>query len=107
MNAGKLDQFITIERRATATDGMGGFIDAWATHCEVWANVKAKAGREGLSEGRTNAVYVVNFTIYNIADLSELDRIVWNEETYNIRNIMREGNRALHVKIEAERGVAS
>lgn len=104
---GKLDQFITIERRATGPDGQGGFVDAWSPLCEVWANVKAKAGREGLSEGRTNAVYVVNFTIYNIADLSELDRIMWNDEPYNIRNIMREGSRALHVKIEAERGVAS
>lgn len=104
---GKLDQLVTIERNVTTADGMGGFASAWTPTNDVWANVKAKAGREGMSEGRVNAVYVVVFTIYNVADLAELDRIVWNGETYNIRNIQREGNRALHVKIEAERGVAS
>ena len=107
MTAGAMDQFITIERRTRAADGMGGFTETWATYKQVWANAKAKGGRESLDEGRTNAVFVVVFTIYNIADLSEVDRIIWNGERYNIRGILREGTRAQHVKIEAERGVAS
>lgn len=104
---GKLDQYITIQRRTRTADGIGGFTEDWTSQYEVWANVKAKGGRESLDEGRTNAVFVVTFTIYNIADLSELDRILWNGERYNIRGILREGNRAQHVRIEAERGVAS
>lgn len=103
---GKLDQFITIQRKTTASDMTGGRVDTWSTWKQVWANVKAKTSREGLEEGRTNATFVVVFTIYNIA-VTEVDRIVWNGERYNIRGVLREGSRAQHVRIEAERGVAS
>jgi SPP1 family predicted phage head-tail adaptor len=104
---GKLDQFITIERRDRTSDGMGGYVEAWVARAEVWANAKAKSGREGLTEGRTSAVFVVTFTIYTLADLNEEDRVLWNGETYNIRGIMREGSRPIYTKFEAERGVAS
>lgn len=107
MTAGAMDQFITIQRKTSVADGMGGSVVTWATHKQVWANVKAKGGRESLDEGRTNAVFVVVFTIYNLTDLTDADRIIWNGERYNIRGILREGSRAQTVKIEAERGVAS
>ena len=103
---GKLDQYITIERKTRASDGMGGFVETWATWKNVWANAKANRGRESIDEGRTNAVFVVVFTIYTLDGLAETDRISWRGETYNIRGVLREGARPLHVKVEAERGVA-
>lgn len=106
---GRMDQTITLQRAVEAADGIGGTTRAWAdlvANPRVWASVKAKSGRESTTEGRMNAVYVVVFTIYNRADLSELDRIVWNGESYQIRGIMREGERGLHLRIEAERGAA-
>ena len=60
-----------------------------------------------MTEGRMSATYIVLFTIYNRDDLSEVDRILWNGEAYNIRNIRREGGRKLRLVIEAERGVLS
>lgn len=107
---GKLDQRITLQRQIEAPDGGGGLVRIWgdvANNSCPWANVKAKAGREGLDEGRTNATYVVVFTIYTRNDISEKDRIVWNGETYNIRGILRMGDRKLYLQIEAERGVAT
>ena len=109
-DAGAKDQPITLQRKTRTPDGGGGFIDDWAdfaTTPDVWANVIAKAGREGLDEGRTNATFTVLFTIYNRSDVTELDRIVWQGVTYNIRGIRREGEQALDLVIEAERGVAS
>jgi SPP1 family predicted phage head-tail adaptor len=107
MTAGKLDQPITIERRTSTKSVSGGFIDTWSTWATVWAGVQAKAGREGLDEGRTNATFVVVFTIYTLSGLMESDRIIWGGVPYNIRGIRREGEQPLEVKIEAERGVAS
>jgi SPP1 family predicted phage head-tail adaptor len=104
---GKLDQFITIERRDRTADGMGGHTEAWVAWAEVWANAKAKGGRESLDEGRTNAVFVVVFTIHNLPELNEENRAKWNGEAYNIRGILREGGRPIYMKFEAERGVAS
>ena len=110
MSAGPLDQLITLQRKTATPDGGGGVTEAWAdfaSNANPWANVKAKAGREGLDEGRTNATFVVLFTIYNRADVTPLDRIVWQGVTYNIRGIRAEGGRKLHLVIEAERGVNS
>ena len=105
-----MDQRITLQRQVEASDGGGGLVRTWAdvsNNACPWANVRAKAGKEGLDEGRTNATYVVVFTIYNRTDLSEKDRIIWNGETYNIRGILRMGDRKLYLQIEAERGVAN
>jgi SPP1 family predicted phage head-tail adaptor len=107
---GKMDQRITLQRPTETPDGLGGTVRSWAdlaANPRPWANVIAKAGRESMVEGRTNATYIVLFTIYNRSDLSELNRIVWNGEAYNIRNLRREGERKLRLVIEAERGVAN
>jgi SPP1 family predicted phage head-tail adaptor len=105
---GKMDQRITLQRPTETPDGIGGTVRGWAdlaANPRPWANVIAKAGRESMVEGRTNATYIVLFTIWNRSDLSELNRIVWNGDAYNIRNIRREGERKLRLVIEAERGV--
>lgn len=107
---GKMDQRITLQRATEAPDGVGGTVRSWSnlrTDPCPWAAVMAKAGRESMMEGRMTATYIVLFTIYNRDDLSEVDRILWNGEAYNIRNIRREGGRKLHLVIEAERGVLS
>lgn len=109
MQSGQMDQRITLQRFSETPDGAGGYTAQWAdfpADARVWASVKAKSGRESLTEGRTSATFVVVFTIYNRSDLSELDRIVWNGENYNIRGILRMGGRDVRLSIEAERGVA-
>lgn len=107
---GKLDQRVTLERKTLTADGIGGTTAAWAnvpSNATVWANVKAKAGREGMDNGRTTATFVSVFTIRNRADLLPQDRIVWGGVTYNIRAFLSEGARQQCLAIEAERGVAS
>ena len=106
---GAKDQQITLQRCAETPDGAGGVTRTWgnfSTDAVVWAAVRAKAGREGMDEGRMAATFVTLFTIYNRDDVSELDRIKWNGENYNIRSLRREGGRKLDLVIEAERGVA-
>lgn len=105
-----MDQRITIQRHTETADGIGGLLWAWAdltTNARPWANVKAVRGAESMSEGRMNAASLMLFRIYNRTDITEKDRIVWNSETWNIRNIRREGGQRLFLVIEAERGVAS
>ena len=107
---GKMDQRITLQRATETPDGIGGTVRGWSDlprNASPWAAVTAKAGRESMTEGRITASYVVLFTIYNRDDLSEVDRILWNGEAYNIRNLRREGGRKLRLVIEAELGVLS
>lgn len=100
---------ITLQHYAKVSDGGGGYTHTWADltkNATVWADVIAKSGRESMNEGRTEARFMVLFTIYNRDDLDERDRIMWNGTPYNIRGIRREGQRELRLVIEAERGVA-
>ena len=106
---GKLDQRVTFQRKTETADGIGGTVRTWAnlaSNPTVWANVKARLGREAMVNGRMTAVLPVTFTIYNRTDLDERDRILWNGEAYNILSIFRQGDRALHVQIDAQRGDA-
>jgi len=109
--AGAMDQPITIERKTSVSDGAGGSTDTWAAiaNGQVWAKVQAARAisfDEALDAARVNATYRVSFTIYVVSGLSEVDRIRWNDETYNIRGILRSGN-PMTVQVDAERGVAS
>lgn len=107
---GGMDQAITLQRLTRTADGYGGSTDAWAdypSNARVWANVRAKAGRESTDEGRMTASFIVLFTIYNRTDVDPRDRIVWQGVNYNIRGLRTESGRRVRLVIEAERGVAS
>lgn len=107
---GRMDQRITLQRQVRTPDGAGGSLVAWQDFpvdpCP-WAEVQAKAGREGMVEGRMAATFTVLFIVYNRADIDETSRIVWQGVTYNIRGVRRETSRAMRLVIEAERGVAA
>ena len=106
--AGAMGQRITLQRSVLTPDGAGGNSAAWQNFTQdatPWAEVIAKAGRETMTEGRLAASFTVLFIIYNRADVTEADRILWGGEPYNIRGIRRESGRAARLLIEAERGV--
>ena len=103
---GQMDQPITLQRLTATPDGIGGTVRAWEDLCSIWAKVTPRLGREAMVNGRMTAVTPVTFEVYNATDVTELDRIIWNDEAYNILNILRAGGRRLHVEIDAQRGDA-
>lgn len=106
---GQLDQRVTFQAVTRTPDGMGGHTEAWVdipSVPSVWAKVKVETAREQEQAGRSVGVRAVSFTIRNRSDLDEGMRLVWGGETHNIREIHREGARAMYLRIVAERGVA-
>ena len=107
---GKLDQRITFQRVTLTPDGGGGMVRAWADLTQtpkVWAHVRPRLGSEGMDQGRMNASSFATFTVRHREDISEVDRLVWKGEAWNIRRIMRVSQRQQYLEIDAERGVAS
>ena len=105
-----LDQRITLQSFTTSPDGAGGATETWpdyAPDATPWASVKTRFGRESTVDDQVRASATTTFTVYNRSDVSENDRIVWNGETYNIRSVLRMGERELYMQIDAERGVPS
>lgn len=106
---GQADQRVTLQRFAETADGIGGTTQAWANFAatpSVWAKVTPRVGKEGMEEGRMNASLMATFTIRYRSDVTELDRIIWRGEAWNIRRIMRKSGRNLWLDVDAERGVA-
>lgn len=107
--AGQLDQRITLQHFTAAPDGIGGTVEAWVDltlRPKIWAHVTPRVGRELAEQGRTNASQFATFTIRHRDDVSELSRILWRGEAWNIRRVIRKTPRAQYLDLDAERGVA-
>lgn len=105
---GQMDELITLQANTRAADGGGGQVDSWAnfaTDPTVWAKVDPRAGGEGVDGGAFNAAGLWKFVIWYRDDVSELDRILWNGDYYNIRRVARARQSALYLDLFAERGV--
>lgn len=107
---GKMNERITLQAYSEAPDGGGGTTEAWANIAmtpTVWAEVIAKAGREGMVSDRITATMTTLFRIRNRSDLDETMRISWRGSFFNIAGIRREGHKGQYLTIEAVRGAAS
>jgi SPP1 family predicted phage head-tail adaptor len=107
MAARDMDQRITIQHLTRASDLAGGWTETWGNLATCWAAVRSKPAGEKMEDGRMNARTINAFTIWNDAcpTVAENDRILWNDETWNIRGVYRSGTGVLTVQLDAERGV--
>ncbi|MHA7873876.1 head-tail adaptor protein [Roseivivax sp.] len=55
MSAPQLSRRVTLERRLTAPDGVGGQAGGWQALGTLWAEMTPRAGREGRGAGGTLA----------------------------------------------------
>lgn len=103
---GLLDQRITLESLTRVSDGQGGNSETWAPVATVWARVMPKSGREVVSSDGVAAEGSYTFKIRQRSDISEVTRLTWGGEIYNIRNVLRRGDRVQFLELQAERNVA-
>jgi len=103
---GEMDQIITFEQPQTAPDGSGGQTLSWTTLAQAWAKVKPVKLDESERQGAVRAARGYLFTVRRRTDLSEAMRIVWNSESFNIREIRLPGGRASYMEIMAVAGVS-
>jgi len=99
MDAGALDQQITIEARTVTQDALGADVESWATDSMPWANVIETPGREFL-KGEIQAEKLAVFVIRWRA-LDSTYRVLWRGATYMIDAVtgtQREGWAWLHCK---------
>lgn len=103
---GELDQVVTFKQEVRTGDGMGGDTIALTDVLTCRAHIRIRGGSERDFSDRLNAEATYLVVIRYREGLNESMRMVWNDESYNIRIIPRTGGRPLYLEIEAERGVA-
>jgi SPP1 family predicted phage head-tail adaptor len=106
MQAGDLDQRITLRHASLAADGHGGAVNTPTAYATVWASVKPMSGRERDKAESTEATSNYVVTVRMRDDVVEGDTIVWRGRILNVRFVRDKGPRGPWLEIEAEKGAA-
>lgn len=88
--AGKLDQRVTLQRATTTTDTWGAEIPTWSDLATVWASQRRASARETLAAAELSASVSDVFEVRRssvIADLTPLDRLIWERRVYDIAEV--------------------
>jgi len=103
MNAGLMDELISIQRYSETVDtNTGEKLQTWTEIAAPWARiVELETGSEEVNADRRENKQIVNFTIRYTSDISVNDRIVWNSNKYNIISIA-DLERRMYAKLHTE-----
>lgn len=102
MRAGRRDRFIEIQRATITRSAAGEVVETWARIVTGWAEVIVTSGNQVANMGevwrdasnRRVSGKMARFVLPYLAGLTNRDRIVYEEENWNILNIKEIGRRA-------------
>ena len=112
MQAGNLDQRVTLQRRTRTPDGMGGFTEAWTDLATVWAQVLPLRGSEKWEAMRVSPDDRMKIRIRWRGDANgqpyytSADRLVWRGRTYNIESALPWGGRQAFIELGVKEGAS-
>lgn len=107
MSAGKLREPITIQRKQTASDGMGGQALQWVDLFATRADVRPVSGREAVQAMQLQASITHRIYIRYRADLTAADRIMLRGQPLQIRAIINIEMRNRWLELACDQGVAT
>lgn len=88
INAGRMDQRITLQRRTTGVDALGQESTAWTDYATLWAGVTTKRGREYFAAGEVRGEAAIAVRIRYRPDVITLGsgalRLVYRGQPYDI-----------------------
>lgn len=93
LDAGKLDQRITLQSRAAGTDGMGQASGAWQDVATVWAQVLPLRGREFFAAAAVQQEASIKVTLRYRPDVSPSMRVIWQGVAHDITSVVQLGGR--------------
>ncbi|CAM3729862.1 phage head closure protein [Mesobacillus zeae] len=93
---------VTIQRVTTVSNGFGGYIETWTNHIENYGTALDQlSGNEFVKADKTfpGSTHIL---IGDIADITENDRVLLNNEQYDIKNVDNPMNMDRHLEILLE-----
>jgi SPP1 family predicted phage head-tail adaptor len=103
MNAGLMDELVTVQQYTTTTDSnTGEKLQSWSTYTTAWARIQeGESGSETVDADRREHKQTITFTLRYDSGINTKMRIVWESKNYNIINIA-DLERRMYLKIQAE-----
>lgn len=93
MQAGRLDERITVQRLTQERGATGQVLDVWEDVCTVWASVVDVQGRELVEGGQEQATITVKIWIRYRDDIRPKMRVLWQYHIYHITAITQSPKR--------------
>jgi head-tail adaptor len=94
MRSGSRTEPVTIEQKVTGTRSgpHNERVDTWEELRTCFARVESKGGREHFENGKryNETVYLFTFDFYDVSDVTDQMRLVFNGGYYSIRKIARD-----------------
>jgi SPP1 family predicted phage head-tail adaptor len=84
LNAGDLDQRITVQSPAATVDALGQRVETWSTVATVWAQAQPLRGREFFAAGTMQSEAAVRFRIRYRTDVTGTMRVLWRSVPHAI-----------------------
>jgi len=107
LTAGKLREPLTVQRKMTVSDGMGGQVIQWVDLFTTRGDVRPLSGREALQAMQLNATVTHKIYIRYRADLTPADRIVMRGQPLQIRAALNMEMKNRWLELLCDAGVAT
>ena len=87
IHAGKLNRFVSFQRRLPASDGAGGRTERWVSiqNAPSYAYIMPFTGAERYASDRVEATFRYQVVVRYTDKLRESDRMIFRGKAYNIR----------------------
>jgi SPP1 family predicted phage head-tail adaptor len=95
MNAGVLDQRVTLQSRTVVKDAYGQDTITWTTVAIVWAQVQALRGREFFAAAQVQQEQTVKVRIRYRSDVLTTWRLVWKGVNHDITGVIPVGRKEM------------
>ena len=93
LNAGALDQRVTLQSRSVVTDAYGQDTITWVDIATVWAQCQALRGREFFAAAQVQQEQSVKVRIRYRSDVDQKCRLVWNGVNHDITGVIPVGRK--------------
>lgn len=100
--AGDLNERVTILRRSSTRDAMGGQIENWQVRCELWAQVQPMSAGEQYRRQQIQAKADWKVTVRYNGDIAPADRVSWRGRTFEIKGILNPDMRRRFLDLACE-----
>ncbi len=97
-----LNTKISILRRTAGRDEVGQPVDTWTEFAAPWAAARGTGGMEAIRAGAVTASQQASFRIRARADLTTADRVVSRGVTYEIKALLPDLSRNMHIDLVCE-----
>jgi SPP1 family predicted phage head-tail adaptor len=105
MNAGNLNQRVTIQSRSASVDSIGQPVETWATVAELWADVRYQRGLEAIKAGADVSVVNLSVRIRYRAGIDAGMRILHGSDVLDIQAVLPDAGRREYIDLACRKVV--